>query len=738
MNTDFQQNQLFTPSANWETQSYNFSTDSETTQIAILFSAYDPDNPVSIHLDAIVFDYQDSCNGDIDGDGVPNHLDLDADNDGIYDVVEGGFEDLDTNLDGILDLNDTAFVDTNYDAVHDSVIGVSVVDSDDDGLIDGFELDSDDDGCSDTGEAGFTDSTLVADRDGILGDAPYTVDSSGKISSGTDGYTIPMDFDNNGILDYREDEYDAGCFNPSIDITKTAVITQNDGNTTVDVGDVINYEISVVNTSLYPLENIVVSDTLSNQALSFELETRFEEEFNTGNHEEEDTKLTSLGNTTNPNNYTIGQQQRNDMQANSNGSYWSHFANSPNYVCNTCGFFRIYHPPETGSVGSISSPSGNYVGLNLSQINKATGQMSTETFSLEGVTYTVTHGWAVTGIYRIDIDSSDPDKEFKVYTYNQMYNATFNMYHFSKETDWGKIRYFRYDRSGDPSRDIHVYFIPKSAEVSKRVNGEYRKSTDNFNYENQSGNSSNPHYESYYINNSRMHATTTPYKEGAIIYYAVRDNVIDWVEADLLPGDQTTMDFGVLKPENTAVYSAQHTVTQADIDAGNLLSNQVTVTSTMVKPETSVSVGDIIVTGSLETPVETTLNSTSSIDVTKVADVSDKNNDGYTNTGDEVTYTIEIINTGSQTITGLDVQDTLSDMDGNLISNPDISQVPININEVYNSDHLDELHRSYYASDFNVSNAKNYDTPQNISVYVGDNNSHDELGNGLISTRTEA
>ena len=127
-------------------------------------------------------------------------------------------------------------------------------------------------------------------------------------------------------------------------------------------------------------------------------------------------------------------------------------------------------------------------------------------------------------------------------------------------------------------------------------------------------------------------------------------------------------------------------------------------------------------------------NSTSSVDVTKVADVSDKNGDGYTNTGDEVTYTVEITNTGTQTITGLDVQDTLSDLDGNLISNPDLTRVPININEVYHSSHLEELHRSYYASNFSVSNAKNYDTPQNISVYVGDNNSHDELGNGLIST----
>ena len=46
--------------------------------------------------------------------------------------------------------------------------------------------------------------------------------------------------------------------------------------------------------------------------------------------------------------------------------------------------------------------------------------MSTETFHSRVLPYTVTHGWAVQGIYRIDIDSSDPDKEFKVSTYNQI------------------------------------------------------------------------------------------------------------------------------------------------------------------------------------------------------------------------------------------------------------------------------------------------------------------------------
>ena len=40
---------------------------------------------------------------DLDGDGIPNYLDLDSDNDGIPDVIEGGDGALDTNGDGMLD-----------------------------------------------------------------------------------------------------------------------------------------------------------------------------------------------------------------------------------------------------------------------------------------------------------------------------------------------------------------------------------------------------------------------------------------------------------------------------------------------------------------------------------------------------------------------------------------------------------------------------------------------------------
>ena len=170
------------------------------------------------------------------------------------------------------------------------------------------------------------------------------------------------------------------------------------------------------------------------------------------------------------------------------------------HIWDKWGYFKIYHPPSSGSVGTVIGPTGPSVALNFSERNKADGVISTETFSLEDVTYTVTHGWAVRGIYRIDIDSSDPDKEFKVYTFSMMDNCSYFSYHYSRTTDWGDIRYFRHDYNGGSEYDVHMYYIPKSIEVSERGNGEYRKSDDNFanttfNDNNYYNNSSNSHYE---------------------------------------------------------------------------------------------------------------------------------------------------------------------------------------------------------------------------------------------------
>ena len=106
---------------------------------------------------------------DSDGDKIPDDTDLDDDNDGILDAVEGG----------------------------------ETRDTDGDGTPNRLDLDSDNDGCNDVIEAGFTD----ADNDGEVGIPTLQVDNQGRIfSAGGVGfsYSAPKDLDANGTYDFMQ------------------------------------------------------------------------------------------------------------------------------------------------------------------------------------------------------------------------------------------------------------------------------------------------------------------------------------------------------------------------------------------------------------------------------------------------------------------------------------------------------------------------------------------------------
>ncbi|WP_298948811.1 T9SS type B sorting domain-containing protein [uncultured Polaribacter sp.] len=128
---------------------------------------------------------------DTDGDGVPNYLDLDSDNDGIYDSTESS-HNLDTNVDGLID----GFTDTNSNGITDNLendisvttlsVNYSIADTDSDGIFNFLELDSDNDACFDVIEAGFT-----GNGSGILFANPFVVDSNGLVINNTNGYTTP-------------------------------------------------------------------------------------------------------------------------------------------------------------------------------------------------------------------------------------------------------------------------------------------------------------------------------------------------------------------------------------------------------------------------------------------------------------------------------------------------------------------------------------------------------------------
>ena len=93
---------------------------------------------------------------DFDGDAIPNHLDLDSDNDGVHDVVESGGGD--ANFDGMVD----GFTDNDGNGLHDGSAGLLGPDADSDGFPDVHDLhDKDGDGVADVND-------LDNDNDGIL------------------------------------------------------------------------------------------------------------------------------------------------------------------------------------------------------------------------------------------------------------------------------------------------------------------------------------------------------------------------------------------------------------------------------------------------------------------------------------------------------------------------------------------------------------------------------------------
>lgn len=213
-------------------------------------------NPNFIGNDSFTYEVCDTfglCNNattflivyeDTDDDGINNNNDLDDDNDGILDTAEfdGTDPTLDSDGDSIPNYRDEDYCTRNG-------FGICVIsDPDGDGYASHLELDSDGDGCNDVLEAGFTD----LDGDGILADAPTTVDSNGLVTgtNQTDGYTTPADLDGEGTPDFLQPESGAVIGTPPSDITAfaggNAVM-----NADVTQGDIYQWQVSLDGGSTY-------------------------------------------------------------------------------------------------------------------------------------------------------------------------------------------------------------------------------------------------------------------------------------------------------------------------------------------------------------------------------------------------------------------------------------------------------------------------------------------------------
>ncbi|MEM6800757.1 MAG: T9SS type A sorting domain-containing protein [Bacteroidota bacterium] len=199
---------------------------------------------------------------DIDGDGLPNKLDLDSDNDGIPDIVEASGTDsngdgvvdtgTDTDADGLVDTYDnddtdgpdvsacslssncdlrsstSSLFDTNADGANDNNR-----DSDSDGYADFIDIDADNDGIVDNTEAQATASYIApsgtdTDNDGI--DNAYDVDCT-PCGGVTGQAIVPANTDGAGNPDYTDTDSDDDGTADVIEGHDT------DGSGTVDASD---------------------------------------------------------------------------------------------------------------------------------------------------------------------------------------------------------------------------------------------------------------------------------------------------------------------------------------------------------------------------------------------------------------------------------------------------------------------------------------------------------------------
>ncbi|WP_039916943.1 putative Ig domain-containing protein [Cellvibrio mixtus] len=177
---------------------------------------------------------------DNDGDGVPNYLDRDSDNDGIADGVEAGASGTDSDGDGIddaFDVDQTGGTDADGDGIDDAA---KPRDSDGDGTPDYLDLDSDNDGIYDVVEAGLPDENGDGMADGgAITTTPRDRNNNGTpdyldLDSNSDGIFDVVDaglghFDQNSdgriddITDVDGDgipdviDYDIGAFGGSLD-----------------------------------------------------------------------------------------------------------------------------------------------------------------------------------------------------------------------------------------------------------------------------------------------------------------------------------------------------------------------------------------------------------------------------------------------------------------------------------------------------------------------------------------
>jgi len=182
----------------------------------------------------------------------------------------------------------------------------------------------------------------------------------------------------------------------------------------------------------------------------------------------------------------------------------SYFQSWGDDIFNAWGFFYIYNPAT-----------GRYLSPVLQQINQADGVLATETFNLDGRTFTIKHGYPAQGIYRFNITVNDTNPFVFGMDGNLGSNgSTSNMNLTQNYTKLGEPFTLHYNyniQASVPSEKFYTYFVPyeRDKNASNRPYLRYLYSTDNL----------------------AMH--TVEIRRGINVYIAKQNDVKDWVINDI-------------------------------------------------------------------------------------------------------------------------------------------------------------------------------------------------------------